>query len=235
MLNKELGAWVAVISHKRPKNVKPMTALIGPATWYVGGSGDDYGAEGAKFVPSGGLVPSRNAALDDAFNAGVPCLQLDDDLKWLGFFKDKKNVVKVPFVTFAAELVRSTERSQFKLGGVAPTTNAFYYNPNKRASNFGFVIGSFCVALPNNLRFNPAFTLKEDYDYSLQHIIKYGGIHRRNDLTANFQHYTNPGGAVDIRNDATEQQNISLLKKLYPAFIKDNTRRPNEILLKAPR
>ena len=74
-------------------------------------------------------------------------------------------------------------------------------------------------------------TLKEDYDYTLQHIARFGGVVRSNDLLAEYKHYSNTGGAVDVRNSVNEQLNIAYLKSKWGDAIRDNPRRPNEILL----
>ena len=47
-----------------------------------------------------------------------------------------------------------------------------------------------------------------------------------------FKHYTNKGGVVEYRNPETEQKNIRRLKKKWPNFVKDNSKRDNEILIR---
>jgi hypothetical protein len=86
----------------------------------------------------------------------------------------------------------------------------------------------FCK--PNEIRFDEQLTLKEDYDFTLQHIQKYGTIRYQKYLFT-FQHYSNKGGAVDIRNDKEEQKNIMILKSKWGDKIRLNPKRKNEILI----
>ena len=86
----------------------------------------------------------------------------------------------------------------------------------------------FCK--PNEIRFDEQLTLKEDYDFTLQHIQKYGTVRYQKYLFT-FQHYSNKGGAVDIRNDKEEQKNIMILKSKWGDKIRLNTKRKNEILI----
>lgn len=127
-------------------------------------------------------------------------------------------------------------RGKFKLGGVAPTANPFFYNPKEPISFTKFCIGSFLVIdTESDLRFDSNLSLKEDYDFTLQHIQKYGGVARFNYVLANYQHYSNKGGVVGFRTTETEQHNIRYLKDKWKNLIKDNPRRPNEILLNVPK
>ena len=99
-----------------------------------------------------------------------------------------------------------------------------------------FVVGSCCAIKPGSgLYFDTNLKLKEDYDYTAQHIAKFGGVLRCDDLLASFSHYSNSGGAVDIRSDHEERLAIQLLKNKWPEWIKDHPRRRNEVLLRVTR
>jgi hypothetical protein len=118
----------------------------------------------------------------------------------------------------------------YKLGAVAPTSNRFFYT--KPISTQVFCIASLCVVLPDDLRFDETIPLKEDYDFTLQHISRHGGVVRSNDLLAVYKHYRNKGGAVGYRNDKTERAAIAILQRKWGNAIRMNPRRENEILLK---
>ena len=54
---------------------------------------------------------------------------------------------------------------------------------------------------------------------------------RSNRILCLFEHYDNPGGAVDVRNDEREQHAIQILHHKWPgAFRQHGTRGPNEVL-----
>jgi hypothetical protein len=119
------------------------------------------------------------------------------------------------------------------LAGVAPTSNPYFSDPNKRIVTHKFIVGDLIIVSPEtDLRFDENLKLKEDYDYTLQHLHRYGGAARVDSIMAMFKHRTNPGGAVAFRTAEREQEAISYLKAKWPGEIRDNPRRENEILMK---
>ena len=84
---------------------------------------------------------------------------------------------------------------------------------------------------PCNLYFDESLTLKEDYDYTLQHLQAYGNCFRYQKYLFSFEHYKNKGGAVDYRTDGEEEKNIAYLRRKWKEKIKMNPKRKNEILI----
>ena len=233
------GYWLAVISHQRPKNVVTMRKALGgaQATWYIdrNDSVEHYKMAGAERVAcSGGLVESRNQALDDAFHRGLPCIQLSDDLKKLrrAISNKNKEAAQISFAAAVDTLATAAQANGARLAGCAPTDNAFYFNPDKPVHSTAFIVGDFILVYPCQLRFDDELPLKEDYDYTLNHLSAFGRVARCNSILASFAHRTNAGGAVAYRTDALEQQAIQHLKSKWGDAIKDNPRRPNEILMR---
>jgi hypothetical protein len=230
--------WVAVFSAGRSRNVWPMRQLIGEATWYVPPDQLDlYRAAGAGHVEPGGLLcPSRNAALRDAWALDLPCLQMSDDLVRITRIVPGATTGRPSSIGEVARvLLAGTARWGFPLGGCAPTANAFYGDVG-RGEHFGsFVVGDLVLVRPCELFFDEQLRLKEDYDYTLQHVRRYGGAYRNDDLLPQFRHRSNPGGAVAYRTAELEQRTIAYLRRKWPGLIVSNPRRPNEILLRVPR
>ena len=83
---------------------------------------------------------------------------------------------------------------------------------------------------PHGIRFDTQLTLEEDYDFTLQHI-QQAKVLRYQKYLFSFKHYSNKGGAVDIRNDKEEQKNIMILKSKWGDKIRLNPKRQNEILI----
>lgn len=239
MLNKTLGVWVAVMSYRRSANVPTMSQVIGNATWYVGKDEETrYHNAGAEFVrPSGDIISSRNAALDDAAKHKVPCLQISDDLvrlKQVEVVEGEKNRAKpISFKLAVTQLHDMMNQHGAKLAGVAPTANPYFYNPDRAVSTGLFIVGDLMLIAPSKLRFDTKFQFKEDYDFTLQNIQAFGCVARCNFLLAEFKHYTNKGGAVAFRTTAKEQKVIAGLKAKWGTCIVDNVKRPNEILLRS--
>lgn len=228
---------IAVISSGRPGAPMKMHKFLNglpPAWWYVGdGEADDYRNFTDIVVEAGGLMDARNTALEDAFAKGESCLQLSDDLTRLQMISEAGQTVDCT-LRHAIDIMQNAlaMTSGAKMAGVAPTSNAFF---GKRAINdHGFCVGDMILVAPTDLRFDTALRLKEDYDYTAQHLDRYGKVARVDWLLATFTHRSNAGGAVAYRTPEVEQEAIAILKRKWPAAIRDNAKRPNEILFKWP-
>ncbi len=238
MLRSELRAHLGIFSSGRPSNVGPMTALVGGATWYVGdGEGDAYKAAGArKVVESGGLCESRNAALKAGWDKDMASLIMSDDMTKIQQAylngEGKKKAKDIAFFEMVEAMHDALFETGAKLAGVAPTNNPFYWNPKKPVHACAFIVGDLNLVQPCKLFFDLKFKLKEDYDYTLAHLTDYGTVARCDDMLAGFAHRSNEGGAVAVRTPELEQEMITLLRKKWgEKAIRDNSKRPNEILL----
>ena len=238
MIRDDLRAYVGIISHQRSQNVQAMEALVGAATWFVGaGEGDEYRDQGAtQVIESGGLCRSRNAILEEAWGKGYAGLELSDDLKGIKeayMTKDgKKKARDVSFETAVDSMHDALFQTGAMMAGVAPTGNPFYWDPAKPIHPKAFIVGDMILVRPCELFFDEDMRLKEDYDYTIQHVLKYGRVARCNDILAQFSHRTNSGGAVAARTPELEQEMIDFLKKKWgTGVIRDNAKRPDEILL----
>lgn len=160
------------------------------------------------------------------------CVQLSDDLKGLKRAVDKKQTAELTVEQAIRLMISELESKDLYLAGVAPTANPYFYNPDKRVRTDKFIVGDFIVVRPSEQRFDTNMTLKEDYDFTMQHIVAHGGVVRYDAILAEFAHRTNSGGAVSYRTPNKEQFNIDYLKEKWPGAIVDNPKRPNEILLK---
>lgn len=237
MLRTDLGCWAGVFSHARAKNVQAVEALLGPVTWYVGdGEGATYAAAGASaVVESGGLCPSRNRVLLDAWSAGVACLEMSDDLRKLevGYQAADKVRARPSTLLECVQMMNAAlDATGAYLAGAAPTSNPFYCNPARPVHRTAFIVGDMLLVRPCSLLFDEALRLKEDYDYTLQHLTVYGAVARCDTVLATFVHRSNGGGAVEYRTAEREQQAIAYLKAKWGDAIKDNPRRPNEVLMR---
>lgn len=228
--------YLAVISKGRPDNVAKMREVTGlPLSWYVPASEvADYVAAGADaVVASGGLCESRNHAINDGAAEGAYTVEFSDDLTGVAYAVDKKRTEALSVPDALRMMLGALRVTHFHLAGVAPTSNPYFSDPEKRIVTHKFVVGDLIMVSPEtDLRFDEELKLKEDYDYTLQHLHTYGGVARVDSIMAVFKHRTNPGGAVAFRTAEREQQAIAYLKAKWPGDIRDNPRRENEILMK---
>jgi hypothetical protein len=229
MIDPEIGAYVAIISARRPKSVEKMSVHFPLATYFVAeGETQEYSEAGALSVLEGGaLCVARNMAMVEAERAGLPCLQVSDDLVRV---KDARDGETMTAQQAGRYLVQEAQTHGAKFAGCAPTANRYFYNPKKPVQTHGFIVGDLCL-VQAGLRWDERFRLKEDYDLTCHVLSTYGYVLRCNFILAEFKHRTNPGGAVAYRTSELEQEAIALLMSKYPGMTKPNKKRANEILL----
>ena len=225
--------WIGVISSNRAGNVDKMHKILNfEPTWYVD-KGEAKTYTGTKNInESGGLCESRNELLKEAFKKKLICVQLSDDLYNLKKAKNKKEKIDISFFETLSIIEKSMDENCSFYGGCAPTDNAFYFNEEKPVSLDKFIVGDFILIKPCSIFFDENLKLKEDYDYTLQHLKKYGKVSRCNNILASFKHRTNKGGAVAFRTSELEQQTIKQLHEKWGDQIVLNPRRDNEIFMK---
>lgn len=226
---------ITCISHRRSENVKTVFETTGTddIVFVVNDQQDvdDYRSNGAlKVITGGSLVGNRNAALEYCFKLDKICVQIDDDLQAVSVndFTGKRTKQYVTVKQAIEDLVISFQGSSFNFAGAPPTENPFF--ATKQSQENILITAPFTLTKPNPVRFDKKLKLKEDYDYTLQHI-KNGGCIRYHKYLFNFKRYGNTGGAVSYRTSALEQQSIEYLKNKWEGCIKLNPKRENEILL----
>lgn len=232
---------IAVISSGRPGRVADMHGHLGArltpaALWIVGeGESEDYRYAGAKnILEGGGLIASRNLALEIAFQQNRISVQLSDDITGVDWSFDRKNKYRITLERAIAMVMAPLQHDGPMLAGAGATDNLFYM-PKDDVSKHVFIIGDLMAVKPCDLRFDPNLHLKEDLDFSIQHLKKYGEVARMNTILANWQHRTNHGGAVQYRTAAGEQEAVDYIAAKHPGWVRLNPNREiPELLLQWP-
>jgi hypothetical protein len=136
-------------------------------------------------------------------------------------------------VPAAAKLLKSCAvQAGRKLAGAYPTQNAGFAYAQSPVSQRHFIVGDFIVVDPESpCRFDELLGLKEDYDFTAQHMRAHGGVARCNRLFVKAAHYDNAGGAVDARSVPLEKATIAYLREKWPGIFQDQ-RRANEVIMK---
>ena len=177
-----------------------------------------------------GITPNRNWILDH-FGEGKRIITLCDDVKGL-FRLNGKTVYKLDshhFYQMCEKGFEDCEKFGTMLWGVYPIKNHFFMSESLSPNNF--IIGTFSGIIINDIRMDNQLILKEDYDFTIKHILKYKKVLRYNYYAIEASHYKNKGGCVDYRNVRSERLSIDRLLELYPNYVRENPKRPNEILL----
>jgi len=229
-------------------------------TWYVDAESiKAYRELGLKAVVGGKLTEARNKCLRDAARLGKACVQVSDDISRYEYYDGEQAEngsddaanrafaaatchVLTP-VSAARFLLAKLRGAQGELPGYAPQL-AGVYPLGSCSRAFGgaavttanFVLGDFFVVDRSPLRFDEEMTLKEDYDYTAQHIARHGGILRCNRMTVSAKHHA-PGGAESLRDKKglEEQRNIAILLRKWPKAFRAHPKRKNEVVLQWPR
>lgn len=236
MINKQLNAYITVISHKRAGNVTKIQDLIGDCSFYVNkGEYVDYISAGAKVVYECGdnIVAARNKAIQHASELNLPCIQVSDDLRSLkrvSLINDKHVVEPVTFTDVVLTLLHELKIHNFNFGGVAVTTNRLNYTGKDTDYNKLVVNDLICI-MPNTCKFDEAVALKEDYDLTISELLTTGGVVRCNNFLCDFPHRDNDGGANTYRNNVTEQAATEALHAKWGDLIKKHPTRDGQISL----
>lgn len=179
-----------------------------------------------------GITPARNFILN-FFPDGERIMMLDDDILRFQVIKiidlKKIQVDILSIKTLFEKGFEWAEKCGYKLWGVQMCgyTPAMTFKLN----NDKFIIGTAAGIINNPLRFDENMKLKEDYDYTLKHIVTYGGALRMNFVTVEAVHYSNSGGCVDYRTKELEAEACQILLDRYPDRVFRNVKRENEIII----
>lgn len=230
---------VTVVSHLRSENVERMWALGLPtdALWFVRhGERVRYGQAGVKTVGVDGLsvTDSRQAVLQYAWHHKFDSVvMLDDDLRKLQHFDPAKGVKEPIDIPDALRYMNKVMwENNLTYVGVGPTDNAYFV---KKPVHFDKYVRSAFVVVKRTdpaIWYDPRFKVKEDYDFSAQHLERFGRIGRVDAILASFSYKTNGGGCQEYRTREVEQQAIALLLEKWPNAVRLNSRRQDEVLFK---
>ena len=214
------------------------------------------GGEAKVFVSEDEIVEYKNAGVDnvvvspegisvkrnfilDYYPIGSDVLFLDDDISKVGEFTvidGKPKSTKLEWNDFFKKVKYffTLCRTQgIYLFGMAPTCNPLNWRKNITYNTF--IIGCACGVITTDLRFDESLLLKEDYDFTLQHVKKFRRTLRIDKLWVDAKHYAKSGGCTEYRNDILEGAAVSRLKEKWGTWVRDNPRRLNEIILNVPK
>jgi hypothetical protein len=204
--------------------------------WYVNtGEYEVYINAGAHSVAECGtnICQARNAAILQADELGLPCIQISDDLRnikeyYFNHFGEKKfNFLTVYDVI--SRLLFQIQGTGLFYAGVAVSSNPLNYTGENFTTD-KLIVNDFVCLMPGAGLFDETLALKEDYDMSIRHLLS-NGVLRFNNILCEFPHRQNKGGANTYRDDSTEGEATKKLIAKWPNFVKMNPRRPGQVLL----
>ena len=236
MINKALGAHIAVISHKRPQNIKPIQEIIGECTFFVNhGELGTYMDAGATHAIECGtnICQARNSAIKYARAMNVPSIQVSDDLRSLKsvVLEEGKYIVEeATFSQVVNVMIDELRVKNYFYGGVAVTTNRLNYTGVDFSYDKLIVCDLVCI-MPSKYYFDEHMYLKEDYDMTITQILEVGGVVRCNQFLCDFPHRDNEGGANTYRTSEAELDATMRISEKWGELIKKHPTRDGQISL----
>lgn len=164
-----------------------------------------------------GLVKA-NEAIFNFFNINQKILLCDDDLKAFWEEEDGK-LVKGNLNEYIEKGFNICEEHNFKLFGFYPVKNAYFMKGRKEITKgLNFCVGGMNGIINDKQLINTT-SLKEDYERSIQHYIKYGGSIRFNKVHIEHGLYTKTGGLSNMRTQDKMKEECDYLLEKYPQYI----------------
>jgi hypothetical protein len=189
---------------------------------------EQYRKKGAELlvIPEGAvkdIATTRNWILDNRVSDFV--VMVDDDMKkvcWM--LRRQPTALKPDEIT---HVLRQAFQLSLDCGsglwGMNCVGNPKTYSINKPFSFSTVVLGPFFGVLDFSIRYDERFTLKEDYDFFLQHLMKSRKVLRLAWLSYVVDHQKLAGGCQTYRNrEKEEAQNKLLQEKWGSKIVKDN-------------
>lgn len=183
-----------------------------------------------------GITKTRNWILnniDDEWH-----IQVDDDALSFHMFEQGK---MINFID--PERIQRILLSQFnmcdewglKVWGLSLAADYKFYREYTPFSTQGVIGANIIGIIKNPIRFDERLRVKEDYDYAMQHIAKYGGALRLMKYGIDVIHLTNEGGCVSYRTKDVEMDAYKvLLMKWGPKIVKLQNNK-NFVRIRSPR
>lgn len=171
----------------------------------------------------GNVSRVRNYILDSEFAKGVDAVAIvDDDLRGICYWeKTKVGRLKTEHLLVWLEKYTNVAKGfGARFWGLLPGNDKQSYREYTPFSTTSFVGGPFqCVLKENELRYDEALPLKEDYDFTIQNLNKYRVVFRLNKFFNDCRQAEQPGGCATIRNYDKEAEQLVLLTKKWGSQI----------------
>lgn len=172
---------------------------------------------------------NRNTLLMNA-PKDTAVVMLDDDISYFAYVsrakmrpKDGAIVSKAALDNILQRLLELSKNNGCKVFGIYPVPNPFFaYNPQHIQYN-KLIEGTFICVVDTTLRFDPHFTIKEDYELCCRTISRGARTLRYNRIIAIAKHYSNDGGCKEQWDKNEELANELVFR--YPDIVRASHRK----------
>lgn len=229
---------ICIPSHNRPDKVETPNVL-GINEYYIFVNDEQQAEKYRKHhtnvivTNTIGITKARNAILD-YFPIGSNILMCDDDIKGLYRLVGKKSILmqQNEVKKLILKMFDLCKQHNIGLWGVGATFNPYFMR--HKFSYRTFIIGTFCGCITSDIRMDENLKVKEDYDFTIQHILRDRCILRQDGVGVRAGHYTQ-GGCDSLRAINEDKKAKEYLMSKYPKFVRSNPRSDNEVLLRFPQ
>jgi len=249
-----LGWHIAIPSYKRPKTIRRRTlallerSSIPPerVTIFVASHEEaDCYRESLAARWAGRVVvglPTLCGArrfIREWYPEKALVFSMDDDVRDVLYRLDNKRVVSAGACLrhVIEEGFALTEAAGLKLWGIYPTVNPYFMKPTV-THELRYIVGALWgIVNTHDPRTYVSRDEKEDYERSLRHYLRDGGVVRLNYLAVKTAYYTEPGGMQEDRTQERIETAVRELLREFPMLCVRNRARKKraEILLKDKR
>lgn len=166
-------------------------------------------------------------------------LMLDDDA--IGFYKfegGKRGVgvdVSDRFVAHCEQMFQLARDVGTNLWGFQVTNDGKTYREYSPFSFVSVIVGNCMGIIDDGQRFDERVRLKEDYDFSLQSLLRHRRVIRNNKFAFFVAHLRTTGGCATYRTMELEREAVAVLKRKWgEEIIQTHHRRKWEIIVRPP-
>jgi hypothetical protein len=167
----------------------------------------------------GNISRVRNWILDNLFDDETDCIIIvDDDCKAISRWQDQENTKfsENELIDFCEKTSVVCNELGFKLWGLNTVTDKGAYREYTPFSFIQFIGCPFHAHIKGTeLRYDENLPLKEDYDFTLQNIKKFGGCLRVNFANYDVKQSEQEGGCANMRSLKKEKQQFYALQKKW--------------------
>ena len=166
----------------------------------------------------GNISRVRNWIKDNLMNDNDAIIMLDDDNKGIGRWENQKYKIynADELFEFCESLVILCKDFNYYSFGLNCVIDKGAYREHTPFSTTKFIGAPFHgIIKGNTCRYDEELPLKEDYDWTLQNLVKYKGILRCNYASYNVKQAEQIGGCANMRNIKEEERQFLLLQKKW--------------------
>jgi len=179
-----------------------------------------------------GLANVRNF-ITEYYPLGTEIVSFDDDIS--NFTQLNKEGTKLIPLKNLHKVIEDgfnlCKKYKYHIWGLSPVKNAFFMK-NQVSTNLKFIIGNCYGFINRRIKVHSDF--KDDYELSLENAVRDGGVIRFNNVVATTKLGAKGGNDMTAEQRAKQKEHkefIEFLKEKYPGLVRDNPKRPMEILL----